>query len=217
MFLANGKKVGGYSLESYEPTDISEEEKNQSYNFTKTLFDKKIYSRNNYNLNYNYPIPVLNNKNVSISIGHIPTLSCPTPIQNSFHYNKLNNSFKYPTINNMKLSNPTIVQYSNKTKIVYPSQTLIINNNNTNNNIIQKTNYIERNIAQPIHISKTTSFIPTINRPFIVKNYNINGNNYVMPNQPPRLQQIAIPKITLMTNKISPIYPTITYRRRIIY
>ena len=218
MFLANGKKVGGYSLESYEPTDISEEEKNQSYNFSKTLFNKKIYSRNDYSLNYNYPTPVLNNKNlknINISIGHIPTLSCPNPIQNSIHYNKLN-SFQYPTINNMKLSNPTIVQYSNKTKIVYPSQTLIINNN-TNNTIIQKTNYIKTNIAQPIHRSKTTSFIPTINRPFIVKNYNINGNNYVIPNQPPRLQQIEIPKITLMTEKISPLYPTITYRRRIIY
>ena len=203
MFLANGKKVGGYSLESYEPADTLEEEKNQSYNFTN--------SRNNYTLNYNYPIPVLNNKNVNISNGNLPTINTPNMIQNTILYNKLNNTYQYPTINNMKLNNPTIVQYSNKTKIVYPNQTLIVNNNN----IIPKTNYIEQNIPQPIHRSKTTSFIPSINRPFIVKN-NI-GNNYLMTIKQPQVQQIAIPKYTLMTKKISPLYPTITYRRRIIY
>lgn len=212
MFLANGKKVGGYSLESYEPADTLEEEKNQSYNFTKTLLAKKLYSRNNYALNYNYPIPVLNNKNVNISMGNLPKINTPNMIQNTILYNKLNNTYQYPTISNMKLNNPTIVQYSNKTKIVYPSQTLIVNNNN---NIIPKTNYIEQNIPQPIHRSKTTSFIPSINRPFIVKN-NI-GNNYLMTIKQPQVQQIAIPKYTLMTKKISPLYPTITYRRRIIY
>ena len=130
MFQAIGKKVGGYSLESYEPTDIQEEEKNQSYNFTNNLLATKLYSRNNYSFNYTYPTPVLNNKNVNIS-PQFPTLN----VQKNSQINKLNNSFEYPTIHNMKLSHPAIVQYS-KTKMVYPSQTLIINNNN-NNNIIQ--------------------------------------------------------------------------------
>ena len=219
MFLANGKKVGGYSLESYEPTDISEEEKNQNYNYTKTLLAKKLYSRNNYSLNYNYPTPILNNKNVNITIGHFPTLNTPNTIQNAIVYNKLDNSYQYPTVNNIKLISPTIVQYSNKTKIVYPSQTLIVNKNN---NIIPKTNSIETNIPQIIHRSKTTSFTPSINRPYIVQNNNI-GNNYLMAIRKPQLQiqpqpqQIIIPKYNLMMKRISPLYPTNTYRKRIIY
>jgi len=208
MFQAIGKKVGGYSLESYEPTDIQEEEKNQSYNLTNNLFDKKVYSRNNYSFNYTYPTPVLNNKNVNI-FPQFPTLN----IQKNSQINKLNNSLEYPTIHNMKLSHPAIVQYS-KTKMVYPSQTLIINNKNNNN--IQRTNYIETNIPQPIQRNKTISFIPAINPPFIVQKYNA-GNNHVMGINPHRPRQISIPKYTLIERKISPIYPTITYRRRIIY
>ena len=214
MFQANGKKVGGYSLESYEPTDNQEEDRNQSYNLTKTLFENKLYSRHNYNFNYTYPTPVLRNKNVNISIPQFPSLNTPNIIQNNIQLNKINNSFQNPTIHNMKLSNPTIVQYS-KTKIVYPSQTLIINNNN-NNNVVQNTNYIETNVPQPIYKSKTVSFIPTINRPFIAKKPNV-GNNYVIGMNPPQPQQISIPKYTLITKQISPIYPTISYRRRIIY
>ena len=212
MFQANGKKVGGYSLESYEPTDIPEEEKNQSYIYTKNLLAKKLYPRNNYNFNYTYPVQVLNNKNVSITTNHLPSLNTP----NTIIYNKLNNSNGYPIINNMKLNNPTIIQYSNKTKIVYPSQTLIINNNNNIIPNIPKTNYIETNIRQPIHRSKTTSYIPSINRPFIVQKYNL-GNNYLINVKQPQLQQIGIPKYNLMTKRITPLYPTITYRRRIIY
>jgi len=209
MFQAIEKKVGGYSLESYEPTDIQEEEKYQSYNFTNPIFNKKLYSRNNYGFNYTYPTPVLNNKNINFST-QFPTLN----IQENSQLNKLNNSFKYLTIPNRELNHPAIVQYS-KTKMVYPSQTLIINNNN-NNNIIQKANYIESNIPQPIHRSKTPSFIPTIKRPLIVQKYNA-GNNYVMRINPTQPQQISIPKYTLMETKISPIYPNIIHRRRIIY
>ena len=210
MFQANGKKVGGYSLESYEPTDNLEEEKNQSYNFIKTAFSNKLYSMNNYNLNYNYPTPVLNNKKVNTTIDHIPTLGNPNIIQKTIIYNKLNNSYQYPSISNMKLSRPTIAKYSNKTKIVYPSQTLIINNNN---NIIPKINYIKTNIPEIIHRRKISSFTPSINPPFIDNNI---GNNYLMPIKQPQIKRIAMPKY-IMTERMSPIYPTLTYRRRIIY
>ena len=50
MIVNNGKKVGGYSLESYEPTDIKYEEKYQNENFIKNSFENKLPGQNAFGL-----------------------------------------------------------------------------------------------------------------------------------------------------------------------
>ena len=116
--------------------------------------------------------------------------------------------------------------YSNKTKIVYPSSNRTIINYVQNYNSPQ-INYIN-NMPQSIHRSETTNIIPTltptqiVNKPAFNKNTliitAIKPNTYVMPMNTVQQKQTILPKYSVVTKRILPIYPTLlTFRKRNVF
>ena len=220
MFLYNGKKPGGYSIESYEPTDITPEEKNQANDFIKMAFTKKLYPRRNNSIDipkmYNYNNSLYNNINnltFSKNVPNISKIHTVNPVH-SFQLNPINSINPYQTITSFN-RNPIIYQYSNKPKFTIQPNKTIINYGNQNN--IQNIKYANANIYQPIHRSNTLTFIPAIKQNPIVNQYAINTSQLVMPTNVGQPQIGIVPKYNLNINRILPIYPAITYRRRIIY
>ena len=61
------------------------------------------------------------------------------------------------------------------------------------------------------------SFIPAIKQNPTVNQYAINTSHLVLPTNVGQPQIGIVPKYNLNINRILPIYPAITYRRRIIY
>lgn len=236
MFQSNARKVGGFSLESYEPTDIKEEEKNQNENLMTDIFAQK-YSRNNFDLglhkNHNHPyyhqknisnFTFYNSKNFSkLGNTYPPTYISNNYIQQNYGINNINCS---ETIPNLKQSSTPMNFYSNKTKIVYPSSNRTIINYVQNYNSPQ-INYIN-NMPQSIHRSETTNIIPTltptqiVNKPAFNKNTliitAIKPNTYVMPMNTVQQKQTILPKYSVVTKRILPIYPTLlTFRKRNVF
>lgn len=218
MLLYNGKKPGGYSIESYEPTDITPEEKNQTNDFIKMAFTKKLYPRKNNSIDipkmYNYNNSLYNNLNNLTYTKNVLNLSQYNTVNpaHSFQLNPINGINPYQTITLFN-RNPIIYQYSNKPKfIIQPNKTLI---NYGKQNNIQNIKYA--NIYQPIHRTKTLAFIPAIKQNPIVNQYAINTSQLVMPINIGQPQIGIMPKYNININKILPIYPTITYSRKKIY
>ena len=225
MLFDNGKNPGGYSIESYEPTDIRPEENKKANEFIKSAFEKRIMPQPKFNFNIttlgNTAQNYYSNKNNTSYTSRNPQNILPfyntiNASSNPFVINKLNKSSNNQTVNNLKIINPIIPQYSNMTKYVYPKRT-VFNYTNPNNQNIPKMNYPKINISQPIHRSKTTTrVIPVIRPAPLMNKYNFNNNNtIVVPLANP--QKLTFTKYASITKNILPLYPTITYRRKYIY
>ena len=228
MLFDNGKNPGGYSIESYEPTDVRPEENKKANEFIKSAFENRIINQPKFDYNIttlsntaqNY---YSNNNNISYVSRNpqniLPFYNTINSSSNSFVINKLNKSSNYQTVNNLKLINPIVPQYSNMTKYVYPKRT-VINFANANNFNIPKMNYQNINIPQsiqPIHKRSKTieTFIPAVRQTQLINKYNFNNNPIPMPLAKP--QKLIFTKYASVTKNILPIYPTITYRRINIY
>lgn len=222
MLLYNGKKPGGYSIESYEPTDTLPEEEIQNNNFIKMAFTKKISSRKNNSLdtskiyNYNTFYNNLNNMTYSRNVLNMGQINSINPIK-SLQLNQLNSINPYQTISSFSQNSqkPFIYQYSTKSKYVF--QPLIAKNliNYGNLKVVPKMNYMNFTQPQPMHRSRTLTFISPIKHNPLANPYIINTNPVLMPVNIVQPQNRIVPKYNLNINKILPIYPpTITYHRR---
>ena len=220
MLLYNGKKPGGYSIESYEPTDTLPEEEIQNNNFIKMAFTKKISPVKTNSLdiskiyNYNPLYNNLNNLTYSRNVLNMGQINSINPIK-SLQLNQLNSVNPYQTISSFSQNSqkPLIYQYSNKSKYVFQP---IINKNLINYvKVVPKMNYVNITPPQPMHRSRTVTFISPIKHNPLANQYIVNTNPVAMPVNIVQPQNRIVPKYNLNINKIVPIYPpTITYRRR---
>ena len=233
MIVNNGKKVGGYSLESYEPTDIKYEEKYQNENFIKNSFENKLPGQNAFGLvpptNYHYKtyyskrnnltlrdynLKIVNNSNDNYSTIYAPN-------NNTLQSYNLNNNQIIP---NIKVS-PTVYQYSNETKIIYPSENRTVINYSQNYNSPQ-INYLTE-IAHPAQENKTKIFVQEMRPAKTLYNFapnknlllmtDFNQNNFAIPMNTIKPMQTVLPKYNLTTRKVLPLYPTVTLRKINIY
>ena len=220
MFFNNGKKVGGYSLESYEPTDVRPDENNKANEFIKSTFEKKIMPQPNFNLNIttlnnNFQNYNINNNSVSLvpmPQSMVPYLNKVDVSSNPFIINKINKTSNIPTVNNLKIS-PIAPQYSNMTKIVYPQKT-VLNLANRYNYNAPKMNYPNINIPQHKRSKTITTVISTRPTPIINK-YQFNISPITVPLANP--QKTIFNNYGSITKNILPLYPTITYRKMKIF
>lgn len=204
MLFYNGKKPGGYSIESYEPIDVKPEEKSRINNLNMAFTSRNnnsldISKLNNYYSLYNTVNPAYS-KN-AINVTKIYTIN-PA---NSFKFNQ--------TV--IPLNKGQILyQYSKKSNYVLNP----INNNyirNVKQNMLQNANYL--NMSHQAIRPKTFSFVPTIKSNPIMKRYIINTNQVMNPINIAQLQKTIMPTNNVNINRIIPIYPTITYRRSKIF
>ena len=221
MIANNGKKVGGYSLESYEPTDIKYEEKYQNDNFIKNSFENKFghndfglvpptiynyktyYSKKNNLTLRDYNSKIVNNSNENYSTTYAPN----NYTLQSYYLN--NNQI----ISNIKPS-PTIYQYSNQIKIIHPSENRTVINYSQNYNNPQ-INYLTE-IAQSAQKSKTKIIVQEMrpakklynfapNKNALLMTY-FNQNSFVIPMNTIKPMQTVLPKYNLTTRRVLPIY-----------
>ena len=219
MLLYNGKKPGGYSIESYEPTDTLPEEEIHNNNFIKMAFTKKLTAPKtnsldlskiyNYNTLYNNPNNLTYSRNV-LNMGQVNTIN---PIK-TLQLNQINTVNPYQTISSFSQNSqkPFIYQYSNKSNVFQP----IINKNLINYvKVVPKMNYMNISQPQPMHRSRTVTFISPIKHNPLANQYIINTNRVAMPVNVIQPQNRIVPKYNLNINNIVPIYPPpLTYRRR---
>lgn len=220
MLLYNGKKPGGYSIESYEPIDTLPEEEIQNNNYIKMGFTKKISPVKTNSLdisklyNYNPLYNNLNNLRYSRNFLNSGQINSINPIK-SLQLNQLNRVNPYQTISTFSQNSqkPFIYQYSNKSNYVFQP---LINKNLINYiKVVPKMNYVNITPPQPMHRSRTLSFNSSIKHNPFGNQYIVNTNPVAMPVNIVQPQNTMAPKYNLNINKIVPIYPpTITYHRR---
>ena len=209
--MKNGRQVGGYSLESYEPMDTQVEEIKSN-----DIFGTELH-KNNFGLDipniYNYNKTFYGNQNLTYNNQkNVNTLNISYNAINQPNFLKLANYINinpYPTIT-YKRNDPIAYHYSNRIKYTFP----LINNNmlqspNNFNNL--KLNFL--NVSQPIR-SKTSNRIPPVRNQNFINNYPLKKNAFIIQNQP---QISIVPKFNININQRIPIYPTITYRRTKVF
>ena len=216
-------KIGGYSIESYEP-EMQEEERrpNQSYFHLPVKNNGNSYSKNFSKVPYIIPqiinptkrivhpnylsnLIVLNQKkspNPAIPMNQaIPTN--PTNLSYSFQYNTMPvTNMKYP-IHNSRRNQINYQENQKQTKYLYPIRTLDIINNGKEYNIPQ-INFTR--INEPIIRSKTIKFTP------IYTNYQIVNKPTLLTNIPSKAKYVQ-PTIFL-NNSMNPVYKIVEIKQR---
>ena len=191
MLVKNGRQVGGYSLESYEPMDTQVEEIKSN-----DIFGTELH-KNNFGLDipniYNYNKTFYGNQNLTYNNQkNVNTLNISYNAINQPNFLKLANYINinpYPTIT-YKRNDPFAYHYSNRIKYTFP----LINNNmlqspNNFNNL--KLNFL--NVSQPIR-SKTSNIIPPVRNQNFINNYPLKKNAFIIQNQP---QISIVPKFLI--------------------
>ena len=204
------QKIGGYSVESYEPENQQEQKPlNQAY-FQYPLVNMEN-NRNNIHLNPTTIIPHIVEPNKTLNqITYVSnpnsTISQynPANLSYSLQCNGINPSYAINNINNINSikRNPIVYKYNQKTKYVYPNKTLDTINYGKKLNI-PRVNFIS--VPEPNIRSKTSKYL-AINRHYqIVNKPNLNSN---MP------LNIKVIQPNSVMNAMNPIYQNIVVRKR---
>ena len=212
--MKNGRQVGGYSLESYEPMDTQFEEK-KSNNVFGTKLHENNFGLDTHNI-YNYNNTFYGNQNLTYyNPKNVKTLNISYNTINQPNFLKLANYIKmnpYPTLT-YKKNEPIAYKYSNRIKYTFPliNNNIIQNGNNFNN---LKLNFL--NVSQPIR-RKTLTIIPPIRNQNFINSYPLKKNVFIVQNQQKQPQISIVPKFNININQRIPLYPTITYRRTKVF
>ena len=198
------QKIGGYSVESYEPESQQEQKPlNQAYFQYPLVNTQNIQSNISLNPTIIYPQYIEPNRTLNqITYVSNPSLNIsqynPVNLSYSLQYNGINPSYAINNINNINSIKRNPIQ---KTKYVYPIKTLDTINYGKKLNI-PLFNFIS--LPEPNIRSKTFKALP-INRQYqIVNKPNLNSNmplnikairpNYVMNAMNPIYQNIVVHK-----------------------
>ena len=204
------QKIGGYSVESYEPENQQEQKPlNQAYFQYPLVNMENIQSNISLNPTTIYPQYIQPNKTLNqITYVSNPSLNIsqynPVNLSYSLQYNGINPSYAINNINNINSikSNPIAYQNSRKTKYVYPNRTLDTINYGKKLNI-PLVNFVS--VPEPNLRSKTYKFL-AINRQYpIVNKPNLNSN---MP------LNIKVIRPNSLMNAVNPIYQNNVIRKR---
>lgn len=209
-----------YNLESYEPINLTPEEKQQNNSFIEMAFANKIANKNKINYSNIQNIQDISNYNTQDSINKIKIYDTPLNNNKIYGKSKINNLYKF---NNLINKNPN--KFFSPIKInLMPNNTILspirgYQEVNENSFLGKKKNIPHCNypyIPRQINRCNSSQFLSYMNQPNIInKNDNINSNKIILPIKITQLSPLNAHKTNIVSNKNAiPIYRKIIFRRK---